>query len=119
MNEKNTEELIAIYPPLFQRGVFCFECHDGWFALLGLCIFKIGEVCKREKLEVFVTQVKEKFGTLRFYMSGETDEISKIIAEAERLSYNRCEICGQLGTLNNGPWFEIRCPEHKAERDKC
>lgn len=34
----------------------------------------------------FSIQVKEKFGTLRFYMSSETEAMSKAVLEAERRS---------------------------------
>ena len=39
-------------------------------------------------------QVKEKFGSLRFYMTSENDEIHALVHEAEQLSYDLCQGCG-------------------------
>lgn len=57
------------------------------------------------------SQVKEKFGTLRFYMTGSTDEMEAIITEAERRSAVTCEECGKPGKLVGGGWVYTRCRE--------
>ena len=67
---------------------------------------------KNECVEMFAIQVKEKYGTLRFYMSCETDEISALIEEAEAFSTRTCEVCGNPGILRGEKWFLVRC-------DKC
>jgi hypothetical protein len=117
MTPENTAALIAIYPPLFQHGCFCFECGDGWFGLLKECVSSIAEVCKRENLDgVFVDQVKEKFGALRFYVSAETEEISKIIDDAERESVLTCEACGEPGRLRSvSAWYSTWCDMHMSQ----
>lgn len=43
------------------------------------------------------SQVKTKFGGLRFYMTCETEEMGDLISEAERVSHETCEDCGQPG----------------------
>jgi len=58
-----------------------------------------------------VQQVKEKFGTLRFY-SPVTDQIAKYINLAERLTENTCEICGKDGKLHTDGWNYVACEEH-------
>lgn len=60
-----------------------------------------------------VVQVKEKYGTLRFYMTYETEEMSEAIEEAEQKSAKTCEACGSVGTMNDGPWFYVACAECK------
>lgn len=54
-------------------------------------------------------QVKEKFGTLRFYMSGETTEMSAAIREAEAESARTCEACGAPGKARGGGWIQTLC----------
>ena len=57
-----------------------------------------------EKIRVF--QVKEKFGTLRFYTSGTTKEEDVIIRNAEKMSGETCEQCGEPGTVKKqGYWL--------------
>lgn len=54
-------------------------------------------------------QVKEKFGSLRFYMTSNTDEIDDLIDKAEEKSYKTCEECGCPGKLRNGGWMTTLC----------
>jgi hypothetical protein len=63
------------------------------------------------------SQVKEKYGTLRFYMSGGTDKIYEFIDEAERKSAQTCEVCGAHGDLRVGGWLKTLCDEHATEED--
>ncbi len=56
-----------------------------------------------------VDQVKEKFGTLRYYCPG-TDRIHNFIRLAETLSGMTCEICGKPGRLGSvSGWYSTRC----------
>lgn len=54
-------------------------------------------------------QVKEKFGTLRFYMTHQTEEMSDIIRTAEMKSAKTCEECGKPGKLKGHGWYSLRC----------
>jgi hypothetical protein len=70
-----------------------------------------------QKVPVAV-QVKEKFGGLRFYVHGATNEAHNYIDFAERMSYRTCETCGKPGkTIRNG-WHYTACEEHTREEDK-
>lgn len=60
--------------------------------------------------------MKEKFGTLHFYMNMETEEMSRAIREAEGRSASACEVCGRPGTLRGGGWLKTLCGAHAAER---
>ena len=93
------------YPKLFaqrklspQETCMCwgFDCGDGWFALIdNLCSgiqFYVDHNDNVEQVEVL--QVKEKFGTLRFYISGGNDFIEGMVEMAEAISGSMCELCG-------------------------
>jgi hypothetical protein len=57
------------------------------------------------------TQVKEKFGGLRFYVTGTSDKNWALIRNAEQKSYGICESTGsevEVGTWNNG-WVQTLC----------
>lgn len=64
-----------------------------------------------EKVPV-VSQVKEKFGTLRFYTHGATDEQQAYINFAEGMSGKICEVCGDRGQRMGGYWIKTRCRAH-------
>lgn len=65
-----------------------------------------------EKVPV-ATQVKEKFGTLRFYVHRATPEQYAYINFAESMSAVTCEVCGGRGKRNNSGWLYTRCKEHR------
>jgi len=58
-----------------------------------------------------VQQVKEKFGTLKYYCGG-NDRINNFVNMAERLSAVTCEYCGNYGKPRSGGWIRTLC-------DKC
>ena len=62
--------------------------------------------------QVTLDQVKEKFGTLRFYYSGGDDYISGLVSMAESMSGVTCETCGKPGTQSGGGWIKTVCKEH-------
>lgn len=57
------------------------------------------------------SQVKEKFGGLRFYVEGGTDEHHAYISFAEALSYRICETCGTTTNVVQtvGGWVYTTC----------
>jgi len=65
--------------------------------------------------QVHVTQVKEKFGTLRFYYNGGDDTIDGMVYLAESLSGIICETCGNKGKRRGGGWVRTLCDEHAKE----
>jgi len=62
--------------------------------------------------QVTLDQVKEKFGTLRFYYSGGDDYIRGLVSMAESMSGVTCETCGKPGTSTGGSWIKTVCVEH-------
>lgn len=59
--------------------------------------------------QVVVDQVKEKFGTLRFYYHGGDKEISGMVRMAESMSAHICEQCGSPGTTGGKTWINTLC----------
>jgi hypothetical protein len=122
MNKKNTEYLYATYPNLYQNHsksmretCMCwgFECSDGWFKIIDELSAKL------EPLGIVAEQVKEKFGTLRFYIGGVpteiADEVWAAIEEAEQKSEVTCEVCGAPGELRGGGWVSTLCDPCNAK----
>lgn len=64
-----------------------------------------------ERLPV-ATQVKEKFGGLRFYIDRGTDRHYNLISFAESMSYRICEECGKPGMNYPLGWYQTLCEEH-------
>ena len=65
-------------------------------------------------------QIKEKFGTLRWYCSFPEDEdrlhAGKIIQAAEWISGAVCETCGAPGSVRPGGWVRTACDAHARKR---
>jgi hypothetical protein len=78
-------------------------------------IMKDGVVIPPEVPQVIIAQVKEKFGTLRFYYDGGDDYISGLVAMAEGMTAVTCEECGDIGEGRHGGWVRTLCDEHEAE----
>lgn len=112
MEYEKQQQLKAAFPKLFSHLPFGFECGDGWFKLIYSLASNIVDVIEANDLDISCSQVKEKYGGLRFYMSSSTDAIESLIEKAEELSFRTCEICGEEGKLNRGPWYEVRCDDH-------
>lgn len=67
---------------------------------------------KRVIGQIEAVQVKEKFGSLRFYIYGDSnDRIDAFIDFAESISESTCEICGKYGAAKDGAWIKVRCDD--------
>jgi len=60
------------------------------------------------------SQVKEKFGGLRFYVQAATDKHYNFISFAESMSYRTCEECGAPGKTYTDGWHRTMCDIHAA-----
>ena len=92
---------------------FSFGVGDGWYGLLKELIIGIREGDKKEKngWVTKVTQCKEKFGGLRFYVTSTSKKNWDLIRKAEEKSYGVCEDTGsevEVGTWNDG-WVRTVC----------
>lgn len=145
MNEKLDKELCERFPKLFvnryadmKTTAMCwgFECGDGWYDILSALCGNIQDHIdwrnsQRERLlknnphnhripeeveQVVVDQVKEKFGTLRFYYHGGDENIDGMVRMAESMSSVTCEECGKPGYQSSGGWIVTLCGEHHEKR---
>ena len=90
-----------------------FDVQVGWYPLIKNLIDELITLGWDKQ----VTQVKEKFGGLRFYINGGSDEIYDKITEAEKLSHETCELCGKKGELRTKiRWFTTLCDEHYEKK---
>ena len=91
---------------------YIFEVGDGWYGLLYQLILNVrfNDEAKGKWITK-VTQCKEKFGGLRFYVTGTSDKNWDLIREAEKKSYGVCENTGsevEVGIWNMG-WVRTIC----------
>ena len=111
-NQTDYQKLAEKYPDFFKMH-FGFECGPGWYKIIEKLTDDINAIIQRDNLEYcYAEQIKEKFGTLRYYLSTETDEMSDLILKAEDESEITCEVCGNPGELKNERyWLSVRCNE--------
>ncbi len=130
MRKELDEALCVKYPDIFRdrhgdmrATAMCwgFECGDGWYNIIdAVCaMIQNREYNNRRNgtkmPPVVATQVKEKYGTLRFYYTGGDDYIDGVVAMAEYMSGVTCETCGVPGKLRDDGWLRTLCDEHAKE----
>lgn len=112
MKKDLVESLCLRYPLIFAErpGI---ACGDGWFDLLDVLCARLQDWTDRNGApQVAARQVKEKFGELRFYSRGGSQEQRGMIWMAESMSSRICEQCGRPGALLVAGAVMTRCPEH-------
>jgi len=139
MNIENTNRIIAVCPSLFRDirafnsdnttvplqlefgletriQTFGFECGDGWADLLVELCSKIQDyflTIPEEVVEnIRAVQVKEKFGTLRFYLNSYNETLEGLIEDARIKSSSTCEVCGDPGEVIGDSWLRCVCKKH-------
>jgi hypothetical protein len=128
MSPELTQKLYDDFPLLFAERTLpytetqmCsgFMCGDGWFDLIHRLSSEITAIIAADpslKPEDFTAScVKEKYGGLRFYMSRQTEEMSRCIMAAGEESTTICERCGGLGKLRTKGWMYTLCDECHEE----
>jgi hypothetical protein len=100
------DDVEARTPP----GWYGLATPDGWDQL----VFDLHVAIKALFPDYQVYQIKEKFGTLRYYCSVETDPaVRALIRAAEVASASICETCGAPGIARNpGGWISTECDSH-------
>lgn len=128
MSPENDRLLCERYPKIFaqrllgpQETAMCwgFECGDGWFNIIDRLCSCIQWHCDGRHIpgevtceQVVATQVKEKYGTLRFYSTGGDQWTDAYEGMAESMSAVTCEVCGGPGLVRPGFWLRCLCGGH-------
>ena len=130
MKQELDKKLVEKYPKIFadrhkdmRKTAMCwgFECGDGWYNIIDILCNEIQrhidhmEKRKTPVEQVVASQVKEKFGGLRFYVYGGDDTVYAMLDMAESLSLRTCEVCGNVGKPSEGGWIKTLCEEHAKE----
>lgn len=112
--------LVDVHPRLLSNVRCGITILPGWIPLVGQLCFELEKfLSEHPHVTISVDQVKEKFGTLRFYISTESaDEptremIHTIIDGAEGKSGLICEYCGQPGAPRYTRWIKTVCSRHE------
>lgn len=120
-------------------GAFGLEVGDGWYQLIEDMCGEIAAVYEAEgaAVDLVVDQVKEKYGTLRFYyhhkgprIAGHASDcppgpselqqkVERIVDGYEEKSACICEDCGKPGSLRTDlDWMLTLCDEHYHARNR-
>jgi len=104
MKDELEKQLITKYPKIFVDAnksmvescmYWGIECPDAWYHLIdNLCEHIQSYIDNNNVAQVVADQVKEKFGTLRFYYHGGDDHVDGMVSHAEHLSGKLCASCG-------------------------
>ena len=134
MKPELQNKLFDKYPKIFgqkdlpvSQTAMCWgiETGDGWYDILDILCKQIQNHLEHNlrkdqdpvAVSVEATQVKEKFGGLRFYYIGGDEFIEGLIWMAEAISSRTCEECGSPGTQNKAGWVRTLCSRCLEERN--
>ena len=102
MKKELEEKFIKRFPSMFREmygdpkdTCLCdgFEVYDGWFQVL----WELCEALEKTESEHFkFTQIKTKFAMPRVYTENTSREGFELVARAEHLMAEVCELCGAL-----------------------
>jgi len=126
MNSKLEHKLFKDYPKIFRQKdlpktqtSMCWglECGNGWYKLIDiLCSQLQWDIDHNKEPQIEATQVKEKFGTLRFYTTGASERQNGMISFAESLCEEICEKCGSMEKVSQTEgWIQTLCEKCKEE----
>jgi hypothetical protein len=128
MNQELDDLLCKKYPKIFAERhlsemqtcmYWGFSHADGWFNIIDqLCANIQNHIDWKAKNghvvpQVVAEQVKEKFGTLRFYYRGGDEVIDGMVRMAESMSGVTCEECGAPGVTGGQGWIKTLCETHR------
>lgn len=120
MKRELVEQLNEKYPELLKANRE-MAVGDGWYdlvnSLLRVLDYWNKNLKKTDDYPVEAVQIKEKFGTLRFYYRGGNEFANGAVQQAELMSGLICEECGAPGKVDSdGGWLRALCEEHKVHR---
>lgn len=127
MDRKLQNKLYKKYPKIFRQKDLSMEktamcwgisIGNGWYWLIDkLCSQLQWDIDKNHYPQIETVQVKEKFGGLRFYTNGGTNEQNGMISLAESLSFSICEDCGTTKDVSQTKgWIVTLCKKCYKKR---
>lgn len=111
--------LRKLYPGAFQQSdptKIVFQCGKGWLDIITTLCSLLAEANRYEtKQQTYLTEVKEKLGTLRVLVSGRSQVAHEWIRFAHQHSIHVCEVCGGSARLiYKDGWQRVRCDAHTS-----
>jgi hypothetical protein len=122
MRKELQNKLYKKYPKIFAQHKlpitqtamsFGFECGDGWYNIIDmLCQLLQSDIDNNNHEQIEAVQVKEKYGTLRFYVNHCNTKQEGMIDFAEYLSAFICEECASNKNVKQTKnWIYTRCSD--------
>jgi hypothetical protein len=122
MKKELQDKIFKKYPKIFRQRklsmretAMCWglEIGDGWYDLIDNLCSVLEKICP----EVEATQVKEKWGGVRFYVCNSNNDADFVIRLAEHKSYYICEKCGEAGEIRDDKyWLVTLCDKCNKKR---
>ena len=106
-----------------------FECGLGWYFILDKAFEQYRVIYEASGIYPIIDQIKEKFGTMRFYASFHDNRdnqdrdqwfnIAHFVSDnAEHKSETACEKCGGRAKTHTDGWYVTLCNTHMEEEKK-
>ena len=125
MDSALQQQLFEKFPLIFSErsmpeteSAMCLglQVGDGWYALMdALCTQLQRSTDQDGSPQIFATEVKSKFGSLRFRTRDSDDCQKAMIALAREFSLRTCEVCGAPGrTISSRLMAGTRCANHSG-----
>lgn len=95
----------------FESSVDVGFVGKGWWSILEACLPKLKDAGVQQ-----IVQIKEKFGSLRLYVSNSSELIRQLIDDAESATSVTCEFCGAPGSPRYGGWVKTLCDKCASDR---
>lgn len=144
MNTPNTtslKELRSRYPYQFSGPWLEIEVAKGWIPLFAQLCADVDQALGADTYGFYWSQIKEKFGSARFYYRfGEREpvpsdyrpdrdssrnyqqvvmEVFDLTEQAEEATLSTCLACCKTGSRDStGGYLLVLCPEHQAQRQR-
>lgn len=122
MHPKLEQKLRETYPllmhqasdsPFAEHGI---ECGSGWYPVIHELMGLLDDNENRTGRAPQISQLKEKFGTLRLYCDLRMTDLEQDVLElvVEYLSSVTCDVCGEPGLLgSHDDLLATRCQKHR------
>ena len=114
-----------VYPRMFVGKYGGIAVGKGWFGILTQLCQNIQSHIDWQNTrvpnscpQVTIEQVKEKFGSLRFYYQGGDEYIMGLVSMAESMTGITCEECGNPGETRHDGWVHVSCDACEAKREE-